>query len=35
LLFAGGHLPLASPGSDARQNLVDALTCALSNFLRR
>jgi hypothetical protein len=29
---AGSQLPLASPRSDARQNLIDALTCATAAF---
>ena len=29
---AGSQLPLAKPRSDARQNLIDAITCATSYF---
>jgi L-asparaginase/Glu-tRNA(Gln) amidotransferase subunit D len=29
---AGSQLPLASPRSDARQNLIDALTCATAAY---
>ena len=32
LFRAGSQVPLTLPRSDARQNLVDALTCATSYF---
>jgi L-asparaginase/Glu-tRNA(Gln) amidotransferase subunit D len=32
VLLAGSQLPLASPRSDARQNLIDALTCATAAY---
>lgn len=32
IVFTGSQLPLAMPRSDARQNLIDSLTCATSSF---
>ncbi|WIA44025.1 hypothetical protein OEZ86_010397 [Tetradesmus obliquus] len=32
ILLTGSQLPLASPRSDARQNLIDALTCATAAY---
>lgn len=32
IILTGSQLPLAMPRSDARQNLIDALTCATSSF---
>ena len=32
LLWAGSQLPLAMPRSDARQNLIDSMTCATAFF---
>jgi len=31
-VMTGSQLPLSSPRSDARQNLIDALTCATASF---
>lgn len=32
IVMTGSQLPLSSPRSDARQNLIDALTCATASF---
>eukprot|EP00878_Enallax_costatus_P037668 GHUV01042577.1.p2 GENE.GHUV01042577.1~~GHUV01042577.1.p2 ORF type:complete len:107 (+),score=13.71 GHUV01042577.1:276-596(+) len=32
IVMTGSQLPLSSPRSDARQNLIDALTCAAAAF---
>ena len=32
IVFTGSQLPLSMPRSDARQNLIDSLTCATSSF---
>lgn len=32
IVFTGSQLPLAMPRSDARQNLIDSLTCATAYF---
>ncbi len=32
IILTGSQLPLAMPRSDARQNLIDSLTCATSSF---
>lgn len=32
IVFTGSQLPLAMPRSDARQNLIDSLTCATASF---
>jgi len=30
IVLTGSQMPLASPRTDARQNLIDALTCAVA-----
>jgi L-asparaginase/Glu-tRNA(Gln) amidotransferase subunit D len=32
IVMTGSQLPLSSPRSDARQNLIDALTCATASY---
>jgi L-asparaginase len=32
IVLTGSQMPLSSPRTDARQNLIDALTCAVSGF---
>lgn len=32
IVLTGSQIPLALPRSDARQNLIDSLTCAVSSF---
>jgi L-asparaginase/Glu-tRNA(Gln) amidotransferase subunit D len=32
IVLTGSQLPLSSPRSDARQNLIDALTCATAVY---